>query len=471
MDPNPSPSLNRDNKFPMKIVSLNEQCLEKILSYLDIKDLSNVAEANTKLAATAALIFAEIFKNNVFEIHGQGGADTRVPQWYIPVRRCSCLFFCPHRCNLRIDESVVKNLLKHFGKYIKKMKIRSRLGTWSFMHLVAEYCSATLLELDCDEKLFGGINQPFTRLEKLTAYLPVLKSSSYIRLNEKFPNMRSLELVELQMKEVHFPSECIFKNLEHFGIHTYASGSARSLRLKLIDEVAKFHPMVKSLVINDPTDNYCTPYSTQMLPNSNIHSLNIHMQKNDLNISSSFENLTTLKVHNSFGKLVISPLQRNLRHLEMMNFAIKEELITFLRNCPDLLSLSITVFKPLNLDLIEHMAKNLPHIENIEFISYEECNAMLAFSASIIFMKNCKRLRRVTASLQLQNEAFKFENFKWTYGNAEDMTDLFREELQKSTISDWCRWRMERNFKTVNEYMLSGARPMKFCMSLNRSLN
>lgn len=101
----------------LKVVHLTDECLEKILRYLNLCDLTNAAEANVRLASIAKGVFAQIHQNHRLFLKSRGDV-IQIPEWHPMV----------DSDHFVLTTTIVENIFKHFGKYMRRVKVFHALG-------------------------------------------------------------------------------------------------------------------------------------------------------------------------------------------------------------------------------------------------------------------------------------------------------------------------------------------------------
>lgn len=146
-----------DSTETMKITDLNDECLQRICEYLDLIDLTNFAESNVRLAKAAKYVFSQMHRTYriYFKLNGESITN---------------LEWCPSiELNYRRTHGSVENMLKHFGKLIRRIKVMRDiipfrvLDDYNSINLIAEHCRNTLIELEC----FGAIAYCFQQFRTM----------------------------------------------------------------------------------------------------------------------------------------------------------------------------------------------------------------------------------------------------------------------------------------------------------------
>lgn len=147
----------------MKLIDLPDCCLDRILSFLSLNDLTMVADTNVHLKASAIRVFNLKFKNMRIVLNSPG-------------------------------QSLI--ILDHFGPSIRKLSIF--IQSEQSFEMLNEKCSGNLIELKI--LLRRGedfqLTRPFERLQKLQLITKFKYRSfnSPLSINQYFPKLRCLEI-------------------------------------------------------------------------------------------------------------------------------------------------------------------------------------------------------------------------------------------------------------------------------------
>lgn len=420
----------------LKIVHLNDFCLEKIFRYLDLVDMANVAESNVRLAVPAESVFAQIHNPNhrlFLKFHGE---KVEIPDWQ----------------RNKIDLYIVRNMFKHFGKHLKKIKFFIKKSVfYSLFNVIAEHCSNTLEELECLGfeacRDLCNASIPFVRLDKLIfseiftiSYGPTLSD-----FNERFPNLRQLEFHNVRNIFTKFAVEQRFSHLEHFGIYIHPYASFQKEYFAAIRGIADLNPQMKSLgILIRSSENVDPPDDFLLVPMPNIERVEIGGQFLQSNAPFHFENLTRMKVGPFDAPHPIS-LPSQIKHLELLGFRVDDKLMNLLHQCPNLTVFSLIAFEVFNLDYVQQMTRLFPQVEEVEFITNfkEDPPTDLAFSALMIFIANCHNLRKATAIIRLDKLQCQYKIKKATFAKTNELLNSYREKLKQTFTFDWWRWPMK----------------------------
>lgn len=193
VDQNPPPRElgNDDVGATMETISLthlNIDCLEKIFSYLNGRDLANVADSNKSLKKDAELVFSNLQKKKKIMLN---------PVKVYPENTTVCIN----------DLKTCFRMLRCFGHLISKLNISYKnIANHIHIHLdryVIDYCGATLNELTIlygNENTFKGLSKSFENVEHVVITHGTMFSQA-LHFKEWFPNMKALSFIAKMNKE------------------------------------------------------------------------------------------------------------------------------------------------------------------------------------------------------------------------------------------------------------------------------
>ncbi|XP_031629157.1 uncharacterized protein LOC116344657 [Contarinia nasturtii] len=436
----------------IKIVHLSDDCLVRIFRYLSLIDLTNVAESNVRLARPAKFVFNQTHQNNQLFFKSRGEV-IQIPEYH-PMAESD---------HFTIDSTLVENIFKHFGKYMRRIKVFHALSSFrstpnfNLMNPIAEHCLDTLQELEFfGSCVFNELRyrpKTFTRLEKVIFCEVIAKLSPVDNLNRMFPNLRFLEFHNVFHPFESFVMEQNFPRLEHFGIFTFPYSKFLPHFLPIINRFVNLNPQLRSLSMYDLK---LTLNDLSMDTMLNIEKLEIGGRNEFPKPPFNFGNLTSLKLifsnENKTDDIEWQHFSAQLEHLNIVGFQLNDKSVDLILQCTHLRSFSLTSFEGFDLKYIEKLAKNLRRLEEVEFISKfkEDSKQTYAFAGALIFMEKCATLRRATASIQVEKSDVKFRLVKWCYLKKDEFLDAYQEKLKKTLTFDWWRWPIKHEIKFVD---------------------
>lgn len=465
--------IDNDTTKSLKIVDLNDDCLERIFQHFNLIDLTNVAESNVRLAAAAKHIFAQVHQMHRLFLKSRG-EHLQIPEWHPLMDRDN---------SMPLNKTIVTNMFKHFGKFMRRIKVLHALHSFGGMpnfnivNLIAEHCRNTLIELECfgltAQNMLGRCDKPFVRLERLIFSEVVAHMTPAKRLAEMYPNLRSLEFHNVFHVFEYFTPDQQLPNLEHFGIFTFPYTKCTPEYIPAIQRVVNMHPRLRSLSIYDLKDhlNLFT-----LAPMPNIEKLEIGGRFVHPSPPFQFGNLRSLKLiysnENAVGNLEWRTLPTDLERLEIVGFHIDGVLIDLIKTCPNLKSFIVTIFEPFDIGNVVEIAQSLRLIEEVEFISkfIEDPKSHMAFAGTLKFMEHCPQLRKAIATIQLEKADTRFKINHWTYVKSNDFLLSYKEKVKKTFIFNWWRWSIKHEVKII-EYLKGWQSGPCFCVSFENNHN
>lgn len=190
---------------------LNDDCLQKVFSYLELEDLCSVAEVCERFKLNAQIQFAQQHQRVRISWYGETTRSTRKMQYF-------------------------ERIMRNFGAFIRSLE---NVYPWEgnrLVELVTRYCGSELRKLDLekvdieDERLLGTLRPLFSRLHELSvldckfSILPILSSCLELQMlelncvdvanadenvihsifNQNFPKLTTAAVSVDNMDEIHF---------------------------------------------------------------------------------------------------------------------------------------------------------------------------------------------------------------------------------------------------------------------------
>lgn len=163
---------NQDEK--LKIIDLNDDCLEPIFLKLTKQDLANIAESNLRFLQMACYAYARNYAENAFE----SGYDECDTNYY--------------------TQSM--NIIKHFGKLIRKLDLYDAHNDCQYNEHITDAlfatCDSNITDIvfdRVDQDTLNKICRPFPNLTNLNIY-DLSLPQKIAQLNRWFPNVTKLIL-------------------------------------------------------------------------------------------------------------------------------------------------------------------------------------------------------------------------------------------------------------------------------------
>lgn len=158
----------------IRIIDLNDDCLEPIFLKLTKEDLANIAESNLRFLQMACYAFARNYAQNPFE-SGYDGCDS---------------------------DSFTRsmNIIKHFGKLLTKLDLYDAHNDCQYNEMITDAlfatCDSNITDIvfdRVDQDTLNKIRRPFPNLTNLNIY-DLSLPRKIAQLNRWFPNVTKLIL-------------------------------------------------------------------------------------------------------------------------------------------------------------------------------------------------------------------------------------------------------------------------------------
>lgn len=184
-----------------KITSLNDNCLERIFDYLELKDLLNVADSNKRLKSVADMVFALKFSERELNFID-----------YTPILGSN---FITSPAEIHVgDVKSSLQLLRCFGHSISRIAINrneskinhpkdcANVAFSRILLYVNEFCSESLTKINIQ----GGASCRIDRLENAfvkveTVHICNCEISNEVQLSALFPQVRRMYLYGIQITD------------------------------------------------------------------------------------------------------------------------------------------------------------------------------------------------------------------------------------------------------------------------------
>lgn len=402
----------------LTIAHLNNDCLEKIFSYLNIQDLTNVAESNVCLAISACSLFSIKFKEIEYNCHDKT--------------------LC--------DESFLLTL-EHFGKYITKLRVifcfvndRNDL----ILGAINRSCAASIRELS-----FGCFNEskenavtldrPFLKLEKLE-----LRDSEHgvprfiFNFKKWFPAVKCLNIVNVIGFWHKFRIEQL-PSLEHFGYFAFP----QKITCKDSEKLAHFlqyNQQLRSLGLDDFKDCNMQVFN-QHAPHhlENIECLDVVSPFPFPSGSIQFSKLRELKL--SFyanDSDIFGDLPQTIEVFELHIPRLSSSCFDFILSCQRLSKLTLVISNPIEIWQMEKLAKQMQCLTKIHIhLKYYIVESKIPPGFEYLF-HHSKQLK--TISLEYERSSFD----RLAYKNEIEKADEFLKHMNHTKFN-WIMNHQSRN--------------------------
>lgn len=390
---------------PLRIIDLNNDCLEHVFKYLNVTDLNNVATSHGQFASAAHSVYKHKYRHQTLTISNAGhelsiGDDT-------------------NKNSLSITPSA---FLRNFGEFVSKLTFDygSANGKDNGHHWrqierdVFKYCSKTLNEIilmNCHGNVMEEIRKPFTALQKLRVFGNNM-NLKMIQTSKWFPQMYVLSLNNCTLRSIE--SIQGIRSLIRLRIRTIAddkiddSDSDENLR-----QIIKSNQQIKDLFIDAKFKNWIEIYDflqflSQTLnhlgtlrmyrlqldacrPNTHIHFVTIrklvwstrNREKFPDNLHISFNQLKTLDVRNfdQTDNKWNEFISQNQHLVELGYFPRvyyhsldQTKLLEIMSELPQLTSISIKInaISPSNLKQLLYDCEPLTNLNTLQLVSFSQ---------------------------------------------------------------------------------------------------
>lgn len=234
------PSVDSGSKPGMILNELNIDCLEEILSFLDLEDLLNVADTNRRLHRAAGFVFDQKYRKK--QLYLSPFSLTTVENLTFDEE-----FICI------VDIQYCLRFIRCFGPSISQVAIECTDDDegccTELFRYVNKYCANSLIELNvegCDKSIFDRMHQPFEKIEEISFQNCALNQ---LKLNEYFPQVKRLSLNRSRIN-----SQYIAVNLPHLEYFQYAGNIDNELpehvTMENFEQFIRLNPQLESITID-----------------------------------------------------------------------------------------------------------------------------------------------------------------------------------------------------------------------------
>lgn len=447
-----------------KILQLNDDCFEKLFSYLELKDLGNIVMSNSRLSTSATYVFKRFH------------AETLI-------------VFDPFASNRRIYENFI-NILEGFGDSIQRLSIsfyhqhRYHNRNQRMLDLIVEKCSKSVVELSLHNvKKDMIISKPFVNLQKLTFNDSYFNDSMshFIQISR---NIVSLEFyavenvfhsnfVEQQIPLMeHFANydqvitDSEIENLQNFRRFVNANRQLNSLgigakELEMIFRYGEirqqfFKTIHRKLPFPDRNNHFA-----YLLPFESIYFGNLKQLNISLGYSTEF--LRCMRER----RLLIENLP--LEQLSLYVSSLNMETVDFLVQCHQLRKLQLYVCERLEYIHVVASAMNLHQLIELELILlYDEnpkCSAIPEVMRVII--ENCKCLKKIVVGFEIKQPSHNINN-KYREETAIHYGNIFENSFSVHLPNEWHANFVSKNLEIKRQH---SREPFILCAILEHNSN
>lgn len=405
----------------LTVAHLNNDCLEKVFSYLNLIDLTNVAESNVHLAISAQSLFAHKYKTKEFT------------------------FNCHDKYTMSDDIFLL--ILQHFGKCLVKLRVQFSVDNKErnclIFDAIVENCRATLSELtllNVNKEI--KLNKQFLALKKLRIWESLFGIHSSITLiNHWFPNLSSIQLCNIPK---FWENSLIMKNfpkLETFSFLTFplSDGHTKNTLSKLA-HFLHINPQLKSLELDELDqfgDDDLRETFNRLAPNQlpNIERLKVVSPYPFPHGTFTFDNLKEFKL-SIFRDTsdIFNQLPRSIECFELRMNTVSVSAFNYILSCPKLKKLKLIASSFENSSL-EEIAKELQSLTeiHIKFCQYMELINSVKLAGLEYFFLESKQIKKITLEYELNSFDEKISNYKTQVEFARKFTKM----MDKTTQTKW----------------------------------
>lgn len=402
----------------MTIAHLNNDCLEKVFSYLCLTDLTNVAESNVHLAISARSLFTHKYKSKEFK------------------------FNCYDKHSL--SDEMFLLVLQHFGKCISKLCVQLCIDdrrNCSIFDAIAENCRATLTEL----KLLGvskaiKLTMPFLALKKLQLWDSLFGiDKSMTRINQWFPNLRCAKFYNITN---FWKSNAIiehFPKLESFGFLTFPSQEHTAVTLTKLARFLHLNPQLKCIELDEldqfGDDNLRDTFN-RLAPNlwPNIERLEVVSPFPLPHGQFVFDNLRelSLSIYRDTSD-IFNQLPRTIECFELRMSDISTSAINYILSCTNLKKLKIITRSLLNVANLREISKELKSLTEVHINQPRKLVDFQTLIGLENFFLNNKNMNVI--SLDIELNSFEKDNLEHT--NQVELAEKFIKIINTTTNAKW----------------------------------
>lgn len=421
-----------ESEAKTNILTLNDDCFEKLFTFLQMKELGNIVMSNTRFSISATYIFKRFHANTL-------------------------IVFDPFASNRRVYDHFI-NLLEGFGDSIQKLSVsfyhqqRYTKRNQRMLDLIIKKCSKNVVELSLyNIQRDMIISKPFPHLRKLAINDSYFNESMSYSI-EKSPNIESLEFysVENVFNTTFFEQN--IPSMEHFGNYNQVITDSEIENLQKFRHFVNANPQLSSLGIGAKELEMMFRYEEVRRQFFKIihRKLPFPEQKNQINCLFPFEpiyygDLKKMDIALGYSTELFSLMEKRrldifpLEELSIYVDSLHMGLSCMVLYCRHLKKLRLNVCERLYtsqtyIKLIE-VVINLPELAEFELIMlYDEQprRSSVPFVIKTLIESSkthCKFLKKIVAGFQTKGSSQSIEYQE----KLEKFRDLFDENLPK----DW----------------------------------
>lgn len=395
------------------ICHLNHHCLEKVFRYLNLTDLTNVAESNVYLAGIACNFF--VLKYSTMKYHCYG---------------------------TEMGDDTFMLLLHHFGEYIQILHVdfshhadRDRI----LFDAITKHCKATVTEL-----VFGGLHntiipdQPFPKVTKLNLINNIGRfavNQSILQLNKWFPNVNALQIQNVSNFWKIFPiTKC--ESLKHFAIYNFPERDTKDT----VQKMAQFlcaNPQLTGLEMDEISEENMqvfVEYAPKQLPN--VERLGIVSPHPYPFGPIEFANLKELKLSFYRNHMdIFERLPSTLEILELYPGKLTTSALDFILKCrQNLTKLTLVTSDAIKPEQMEKIAREMQALAEIHIYQqvYQPIDLKIPTGFDSFFLYN-QRMKTISLKYETSSWDSNDQEYKGEVENAQN----FLQTINKRSMFNW----------------------------------
>lgn len=419
----PVPTVRRK----LTVAHLNNDCLEKVFSYLNLTDLTNVAESNVHLAVSAQNLFAHLYK--------------------LTELKYNCY-------DNQIIEDTFLLALQHFGKCIVKLRVTLKISDedCAIFDSIIENCRETISELAINGiRTYMIFNKPFPNLKTLELekfYNFDKTDRSIFDICRWFPYLSCLRVHnvahfwETTSIVRHFPT------LQTFGCYMYPNLKHTPVSLGKLAQFLQLNPQLKCLELDELESKNINAdfYDKCPLVLPNIERLVVVPPHPFPNGPIRFDKLNELNLsiykRDSFD--VFENLPQTIECFELRIINVNSVVIDYILGCKNLKKLRITAYA-MEEGHMERLAKEMQSLTQVQIMlehSTELMNHQTLAGMEHFFLYG-QQLKAFTFESKLESFEADCEIDK-KIGMANKFTNYINESMKSN-------WRMSHDTRDNEE--------------------
>lgn len=286
---------------PMKILDVNNDCIEHVFNYLGLLDLINVAEASKHLRQVAIMFFAHKYQRKIVKINAYKFRSNQFPS--VEITNDTIFIHKPKPAFkvLRLFGGIIRNTTM-FGESSKQLDRE-------ILIYINEYCSEALesFATNCGPDFtYAVAKKPYINVEEVSIKFGRI-GFVLSQFNDTFPEMRRLELIYTEFFD-HQRFATKFNQLEHLKIDFNATETTAFTRTD-VKKLIRLNPQLQSLSISGDFNVKFWEYIKEQLKQLKV--LELSYGQDELHPHTSdpirFECVEILTLHMGFSDRWWSP--------------------------------------------------------------------------------------------------------------------------------------------------------------------